>query len=62
MFGLAPKYHGYSISAQSFEFYPHLTELNNLDFTLYYMDTGKNKFYKLQIHMWCIMVGTIVQP
>ena len=33
-FSLALKYHGYSISAQSYELYPHLAELNNLDFTL----------------------------
>ena len=31
---LAPKYHGYSISAQSYEFYPHMAQLDNLDFTM----------------------------
>ena len=35
MLCLAPKYHGYSISAQIYEFYPHLAELKNLDFTLF---------------------------
>ena len=36
MFCLAAKYHGYSIYAQSYEFCPHLAELDNLDFTLYH--------------------------
>ena len=31
---LAKKYHGYSISAESYEFCPHLAQLDNLDFTL----------------------------
>ena len=31
---LAPKYYGYSILAQSYEFFPHLAQLYNLDFTL----------------------------
>ena len=31
---MAPKYYGYSILAQSYEFYPHLAQLDNLDFTL----------------------------
>ena len=35
IFCLAPTHHGYSISAQSYEFWPHLAELDNLDFTLY---------------------------
>ena len=30
---LAPKYHGYSISGQRYEFYLHLAQLDNLDFT-----------------------------
>ena len=32
--GLALKCHCYSISAQSYEFYLHLAQLDNLDFTL----------------------------
>ena len=31
---MAPKNHGYLISAQSYEFCPHLAQLDNLDFTL----------------------------
>ena len=31
---LAPKYHGYSISGQSYEFYLHLAKLDNVDFTM----------------------------
>ena len=31
---LPPKYHGFSISAQSYEFCPHLAQLDNLDFTM----------------------------
>ena len=31
---LAPKYHGYSISAHSYELRHHLAQLDNLDFTL----------------------------
>ena len=34
---LAPKYHGYSISAQNYEFCSHLAQLDNLDFTLSHM-------------------------
>ena len=35
MFCLAPKYHGYSILAQSYVLCPHLAELDIIDFTLY---------------------------
>ena len=35
---LALKNHGYSISAQSYEFYLHLTQLDILEFTLSHMD------------------------
>ena len=31
---LAPKNHGYLKSAHSYDFYPHLAQLDNLDFTL----------------------------
>ena len=31
---LAPKNHGYSISALNYDFYPHLAQLDNLNFTL----------------------------
>ena len=31
---VAPTNHGYSISAQIYEFCPHLAQLDNLDFTL----------------------------
>jgi hypothetical protein len=31
---LAPKYHGYKISAQSYEFYLQQTQLDILEFTL----------------------------
>ena len=34
---LAKKNHGYSISAQSYDFCPHLIKLDILDFTLHYV-------------------------
>ena len=34
---LAPKNHGYSVSAQSYNFGPRLRKLDILDFTLYLM-------------------------
>ena len=36
---LAPKYHGNSISAQSYDFCSHLAKLNTLDFTLSHIQT-----------------------
>ena len=40
---LAQKNHGYSIPAKSYDFCPHLTQLDILDFTLSQM-----KYIKLQ--------------
>ena len=37
---LAPKYHGYSISAQSYEFFPHLAQLDNLDLKMSHMQSS----------------------
>ena len=39
---LAQKNHGYSISSQSYDFCPHLAQLNTLDFTLSHIDFDKN--------------------
>ena len=40
---LAKKNHGYSISAQSYDFYPHLIQLDILDFTLSRISAAKQK-------------------
>ena len=39
-FSLALKYHGYSISAQSYDFYLYLAKLDYLNFTMYHIDFG----------------------
>ena len=46
---LATKYHGYSITAQSYEFYPPLVQLDNLDFTLSH----------LWQQFWCLPLGAL---
>ena len=38
---MAPKYHGYSILAQTYEFYPHLVQLDIFDVTLSHMNDSK---------------------
>ena len=40
---LAQKNHGYSISAQSYEFYLHLTQLDILEFTLSHMALNESQ-------------------
>ena len=44
---LEPNYHGYSISGQSYEFYLHLAQLDNLDFTM-----SHNKSIHQQTKVW----------
>ena len=47
---VAPKYNGYSISAQSYKFYPHLAQLYNLDFTL--SPTHLKWYYKFSTNVY----------
>ena len=44
---LAQKNHGYSISAQSYDFCPHLAHLNTLDFTLSHNSSRSAKLYQI---------------
>ena len=44
---LAQKNHGYSISAQSYDFCPHLTQLDILDFTLSHIQQIEDMLSKM---------------
>ena len=47
---LAKKNHGYSISAQSYDFYLHLAQLDILEFTLAHMNQIKPIFQDLPFY------------
>ena len=48
----AKKNHGYSISAKSYDFCPHLIKLDILDFTLSHMDIQRDSYAVPPLDFW----------